>query len=498
MSGPGLYFTVPQGSGAPSFFAFPLAPLVPVAGGLPLDMTTVTGVTFEVLRPNGTRVYNWTGSIAPGATVGAAVGLYALAGTEFDALGTWVVKPFALVAGGSVPCQPAQVLVTVGTMPAAPAVVPAPPGYPTLTVATTTALGQVNTLAYPAGAMAYVISDKSYWTLDPTSVATPDGSTVIAALGGGGNWLIILKAITQLTGDVEAGPGTGSVPSYIGMITGPGGVPGLVPVNPASALVLGATGGTGAPAAGAVRFRDSGGGQTYAAWRTASGVDLAMLSVDGVSLTLGDPSGARTFYQSAVYHNFATYTESPNSPHFGGAFSYNELGANPIATFYQDGWSVMWEQGSCQGKDGIASRFNYWNTNELGAAVVAQIVFPTPAYPDPCKTLLAKLIIDFMGWEIGSATGEGCAFTLEVSLLILRGTPVVLVPMTIGLNGIAPVDKGHTTSAVGVTPTFVDLADGYLSIQATPWTANQIRWQAFVRYAIVSDQGNDLAPAPVW
>jgi hypothetical protein len=113
MSG-ALYIRLPQGTGAPNILAVTLVPLLPVAGGLPLDLTTVTGVTFWVVRPNGTVVALWMGTIQSGATVGAAVGLYALAGTEFDALGTWRLHPSALVPGGSVPCQEVIVEVTPG------------------------------------------------------------------------------------------------------------------------------------------------------------------------------------------------------------------------------------------------------------------------------------------------------------------------------------------------------------------------------------------------
>jgi hypothetical protein len=105
------FFRLPMGIGAPSTIVVPLRPLPTVAAGAPLDMTTITGVVFQVARPDGSQVANWSGTIQSGATVGAANAIYAFIGTEFDVNGLWKIRPYAIVPGGQVPCQEAVIAV---------------------------------------------------------------------------------------------------------------------------------------------------------------------------------------------------------------------------------------------------------------------------------------------------------------------------------------------------------------------------------------------------
>ena len=113
------FYRVPQASGPPSTLEIPLEPLVLGTGGNAVDMTACTGVTYEVLRPNGSRVTDWTGTVTT-ATFSVATSVYALQGDEFDTIGRWRVLPFATVPGGAIPCEEAIVQVTTGTPPAEP------------------------------------------------------------------------------------------------------------------------------------------------------------------------------------------------------------------------------------------------------------------------------------------------------------------------------------------------------------------------------------------
>jgi hypothetical protein len=63
-----------------------------------------------------------------------------------------------------------------------------PPGPVGASVANTAALAALATTTFIPGTLAYVQSLKSLFYLDPTSTATPDNVTIIAAQGGG-NWL---------------------------------------------------------------------------------------------------------------------------------------------------------------------------------------------------------------------------------------------------------------------------------------------------------------------
>jgi hypothetical protein len=59
-----------------------------------------------------------------------------------------------------------------------------------LSVTTPTALASQDTGGYLAGVLAYVQNLKRSYSLDPTSVAVPDGDAVISAMGGG-NWVAL-------------------------------------------------------------------------------------------------------------------------------------------------------------------------------------------------------------------------------------------------------------------------------------------------------------------
>lgn len=331
-----------------------------------------------------------------------------------------------------------------------------------------------------------------------TGIAIANGATV-SVVCDGTNYLAI-------GGGTFADDLAGSTPTnqWIAAITGPAGVPGPVPVNPAASLVLGGNdggSGLGDPTFGILRIRDNGlaAGQDIVTWRDASvGADRVFIGIGPAfgQPTIGDGSFPVRYRSDA--NRLSGTTDSANDPRFSASVFVLELEANPVATFFEEGWSVMWEQGTAQVKDGKVSRFNYWNTNSILTSVVAQIVLPPPLFDSPCDTLVVKLKVQLLGWEVDSPTGEFATFDMFVTFAVHKGTPLVILPPTIGLNGIAPVDTGHSTSGVGVNPSFVDLSDGFLSVQVTSWTANQTRWQCFAEYAVISDAGDDLAPLPVW
>jgi hypothetical protein len=100
--------TVPIGVAAPVVLTYPVTSSVGA-----LDLTTVTGVTFTVVKPNGSRV-TWTGSIVGDTTATLLTATYPFTGTECDIVGGYQVRVNLITAGGSTPCEPPQkLLVTV-------------------------------------------------------------------------------------------------------------------------------------------------------------------------------------------------------------------------------------------------------------------------------------------------------------------------------------------------------------------------------------------------
>jgi len=100
---------VPFGIGPPNVLAIQVTS--PVGG---MDLTTATGVTLDVRRPDGTSVGPWAATIQAGATATALVVLYVLVGNEFQPYdGTWRLAPLLAVSGGIVPCYHSTMQVTV-------------------------------------------------------------------------------------------------------------------------------------------------------------------------------------------------------------------------------------------------------------------------------------------------------------------------------------------------------------------------------------------------
>ena len=88
----------------------------------------------------------------------------------------------------------------------------APPGTLASTVANLAALAALATGALLAGAMVSVVAPASYYVWIPGSVLVPDGVTIVAGAGGGGNWLLTgtirvtlaAAALAALVGTMQA------------------------------------------------------------------------------------------------------------------------------------------------------------------------------------------------------------------------------------------------------------------------------------------------------
>ena len=89
------------------------------------------------------------------------------------------------------------------TIPVVQFGVQGPPGPVAASVVNAAALTATLTATFLAGTQAYVQSLKSTYYYDPTSAATPDNVTVIAAQGGG-NWVQVGTG-APLYVDVAAG-----------------------------------------------------------------------------------------------------------------------------------------------------------------------------------------------------------------------------------------------------------------------------------------------------
>jgi|ERR1017187_8329365 hypothetical protein len=100
--------TVPLGVSAPVVLTYPVTSAVGA-----LDLTTVTSVTFTVLKPDGSRV-TWTGTTSGITTATLLTATYAFTGTECNIVGSYQVRVNLITSGGSTPCEPPQkLLVTV-------------------------------------------------------------------------------------------------------------------------------------------------------------------------------------------------------------------------------------------------------------------------------------------------------------------------------------------------------------------------------------------------
>jgi len=94
-----------------------------------------------------------------------------------------------------------------------------PPGSVAASVANATALGTTldyggTSTAWPTGTRAYTQDKKEYWTLDRTSTLTPDGSKVVAAQSGVGNWVLDPLVGPGMHG--LASPSEGDLPTFDG------------------------------------------------------------------------------------------------------------------------------------------------------------------------------------------------------------------------------------------------------------------------------------------
>lgn len=89
-------------TGPPTTVSWPIT-----QGASGVDLTTVTGISFTVTRPDGSTT-TWTGSIQAGATKTALTALYAFALGDTAIAGLYTLRPVLLVPGGSVDVYPPQ------------------------------------------------------------------------------------------------------------------------------------------------------------------------------------------------------------------------------------------------------------------------------------------------------------------------------------------------------------------------------------------------------
>jgi hypothetical protein len=97
---------VPIGVSAPVILSAPIQ--APVGG---LDLTTVTAVTFTVLKPDGSRS-TWLGTIVGGTTPTLLTAQYAFTGVECNMVGTFLIRANLTTAGGTTPCMAQKLFVT--------------------------------------------------------------------------------------------------------------------------------------------------------------------------------------------------------------------------------------------------------------------------------------------------------------------------------------------------------------------------------------------------
>lgn len=99
--------SIPTNTGPPV-----VLPYVVNSGLSGVDLTTVTGATFNVRRPDGSTV-QWTGTIQSGATTGSLTALYAFNAGDVSVAGTYTIQLVLNVPGGTLPVTPpAQLVVT--------------------------------------------------------------------------------------------------------------------------------------------------------------------------------------------------------------------------------------------------------------------------------------------------------------------------------------------------------------------------------------------------
>lgn len=106
---------IPIDIGPPQTIFWPITPAPVLPGVAPLDMTTVTGVTFDVACvPIPAIAFTWTGGIFS-AVAGQLVMTYAFRGGEFTRTGQYKIRPRLAVPGGEVKGVPGNLLVTPPT-----------------------------------------------------------------------------------------------------------------------------------------------------------------------------------------------------------------------------------------------------------------------------------------------------------------------------------------------------------------------------------------------
>lgn len=86
-----------------------LIPISSPPGGL--DLNTVTGVSIDVRKPDGTAAI-WTATLQQ-VTTTSATAAHAFDPADLDVAGVWKLAPLLAVAGGVVPCYSRPLIVTV-------------------------------------------------------------------------------------------------------------------------------------------------------------------------------------------------------------------------------------------------------------------------------------------------------------------------------------------------------------------------------------------------
>jgi hypothetical protein len=317
-------------------------------------------------------------------------------------------------------------------------------------------------------------------------------TTLQLVLADGG----VIQAFPQLGGGASIVwaddlAGSTNTNQWIAAITGPGGVPGLVPVNVATSLVLGQGADSGSGLA-PIRFRNT--PQVFVTVRNGSDDgDMPLFSLNGGTFYEGDPGAAWGAKQEwwAIFSvtNILNFSENTNSSPRWSVAGPN--GPGTVFTVYSDDWSYA-HQTSEQGEDPEQYRLGFANTGPTSGGtgpVVVQVPMPN------LIASLVSLTVDLQAFEVGTA--DGGWWRIEQAFTVLPGA----TPTVTAIGAPTVTTLGTTAAAAGVNPTFTVLGDGFVSVSVTPWTlANNIGWQARQRIRVL-DNGDfsfALAPAPAF
>ena len=328
----------------------------------------------------------------------------------------------------------------------------------------------------------------------PGGVVAVTASAPLASSGGASPNIAATGALTDdLAGSTLEAP-------FVAALTGAGGTPGPIPVADGASLEF--PDGQPVATAGALRFSALGvpaasdGGIIVVRNFDNTG-NLPVLAYNNQNgwLTFGnagfiDPATAwpavAIAAQSLTSFFDGTTSENTNS---GGQWRFFGIDAPNIAVFYDDDWTVMWEQGA-PGKDGRRRPLGYNTTFQTARCnVFALDVATTHTLVDNAINVPEYVVVmwDFI---TDAPAYRWAVWKLTKSFGVVAGVPTAgAIAATVTL-----VDEFPAGVSTGVSPDFA-IDGNYVVIGVTPPVATALRWYAGIDMPQVSDTGTDQSPS---